>query len=182
MVLKCLRMLTKLNQETGRTLLSEILKVVHANSLHPSLPCRHILFFHLKENMDLPTGCRGEHWLEGRLEVKFINIYPETNNSINNLADGVTVSESVSPPIVSVKKKRNKMPATIREQFNMSYMLFKKMATTMSVLSAPDFQEKINLPLDIYEHIIKDKDIKLFVTGKPNGIKQQRMNNLCIFQ
>lgn len=61
-----------------------------------------------------------------------------------------------------------KMPVTSREQFNMAYILFKKMATTMSALSAPDFQEKFNLLLDIHDHMKTGKEIRLLVTSKPN--------------
>lgn len=46
---------------------------------------------------------------------------------------------------------KKKMPVTSRDHFNMANLLFKKMATTMSELSAPDFPEKFNLLLDIYE-------------------------------
>lgn len=54
---------------------------------------------------------------------------------------------------------------TARDQFNTAYALFKKMAGTMSQLTAADFQEKYNLLLDIHDLMKKDKPIRVIVTG-----------------
>ena len=46
---------------------------------------------------------------------------------------------------------------TAREQFNMALTLFKKMVETLSGLTLCDFQEKIQILLDIHDLIKKEK-------------------------
>jgi hypothetical protein len=36
------------------------------------LPCRHLLFFFIQENKEIPTGSFSQHWLDGCLEVNAI--------------------------------------------------------------------------------------------------------------
>lgn len=73
------------------------------------------------------------------------------------------------------------MPVTSREQFNMAYTLFKKMAPTMSELSAPDFHERIQSTLGFLRVHEKWKDIKLIYTGTPNYVEQESFNNYTYY-
>lgn len=81
------------------------------------------------------------------------------------LQDDVSAEASVAAPTAIAKKPRKRMPVTTREQFNMAYTLFKKMAGTLSQLAASDFQEKYSLLLDIYDLIKKGKPVRLMVRG-----------------
>lgn len=73
----------------------------------------------------------------------------------------MAVETNISPPTAVVKAKRIRRPVTAREQYNLALSLFKKMAETLSGLTASDFQDKLQLFLDIHDLINKDKPVRL---------------------
>lgn len=76
------------------------------------------------------------------------------------------VPKCLAPSTISKKpKKVRKGPVTAREQYNMALSLFKKMAETLSGLAYSNFQEKLQLFLDVHDLIKKDQPIRLATTG-----------------
>lgn len=113
-----------------------------------------------------------QHWNNGCPEVKrnlFFYIGKVGNYVSLTTQDGVVVAANEAPPTIVAKKRRIKRPLTAREQFNTSYALFKQMATTMSQLTAADFNEKFQLLLDIHDLMKMNQPITLSVTGKYNS-------------
>lgn len=53
------------------------------------------------------------------------------------------------------------MPKTEREQYNMASDLFKKLANTLSILSEPDFQDKLQLFINIHDLVKMNKPVRL---------------------
>lgn len=77
------------------------------------------------------------------------------------------MERSSAPPTAVVKNKKKRLPVTEKEQYNLAFTLFKKMAETLSGLTASDFQDKLQLFFDIHDLIKKEKPIRL-ISSKPH--------------
>ncbi|KAI9550671.1 hypothetical protein GHT06_004575 [Daphnia sinensis] len=107
------------------------------------LPCRHIISFHFKDNIEIPVGSYSQHWRNECLE------------------DEAVIQANVSSPTAVQVKKKLRMPRTEKDQFNLATNLFRKLAETLSALTINDFQEKMRLFHQIHALIKADKPIQL---------------------
>lgn len=125
------------------------------------LPCHNLLFFFIQENKEIPTGIFSQHWLDGCLEVNGNIFLVNKKYLFVKCTRCVLLPKCLAPSTISKEpKKVRKGPVTTREQYNMALSLFKKMADTLSGLAYSDFQEKLQLFLDIHDLIKKDQPIR----------------------
>ncbi|KZR96491.1 Uncharacterized protein APZ42_009139 [Daphnia magna] len=64
------------------------------------------------------------------------------------------------------KRKKSRKPKTEKDQFMMATTFFRKLADTLSVLAAHDFQEKMQLLEDIHT-LIKENKLVTLVKNTP---------------
>ena len=71
------------------------------------------------------------------------------------IQDDASVDKNTVAPTTMAKKTKRKHPVTVREQYNLAFTLFKAMAVTLSGLTAAQFQEKLELFLEIHDKMNK---------------------------
>ena len=71
------------------------------------------------------------------------------------IQDDASVDKNTVAPTTMAKETKKKRPVTVREQYNLAFTLFKAMAVTLSGLTAAQFQEKLELFLEIHDKMNK---------------------------
>lgn len=100
------------------------------------LSCRHIIFFHIKDHIEIPA-----------------------------FQNDVIVPTVVTAPTGLHRTKQAVHPNTDKDQFNEAMTFFKKLGDTMSVLPKPNFIQKMNFFQEIHSLIKNDKPQQIMRTN-----------------